>query len=150
MHASTAVVAAVRQFFTFQTEVGVENNAPTVHMFGDHFPQLFAQFMRARQQTERFDVAPLNYLHVPVAALAVAGLGFALLFRRRLKIAPEAAALCLVILLALAANAAICGVFSHPVDRYQSRVVLLAPLAIALLIAQRLRADQTALGPPAI
>jgi hypothetical protein len=106
--------------------------------------------MRARQQAERFDVAPLNYLHMPVAALAVAGLGLALLFRRRLRIAPEAAALCLVILLALAANAAICGVFSHPVDRYQSRVVLLAPLGIALLIAQRRRADQTASGPPAI
>ena len=150
MHASTAVVAAVRQFFTFQTEVGVENNAPTVHMFSDHFPQLFAQFMRARQQAERFDVAPLNYLHVPVAALAVAGLGLALLFRRRLKIAPEAVALCLVILLALAANAAICGVFSHPVHRYQSRVVLLAPLAMALLIAQRRRADQTVFGPPTI
>ena len=150
MHASTAIVAAVTQFFTFRTEVGVEDNAPTVNMFAGHFPQLFAQFMRARQQAERFDVAPLNYLHVPVAALAVAGLVLALLFRRRLKIAPEAAALCLVILLALAANAAICGVFSHPVDRYQSRVVLLAPLAMALLIAQRRRADQTVLGPPAI
>ena len=148
MHASTAVAAAVTQFFTFQTEVGVEDNAPTVNMFADHFPQLFAQFMRARQQAERFDVAPLNYLHMPVAALAVAGLGLALLFRRRLKIAPEAAALCLVILLALAANAAICGVFSHPVDRYQSRVVLLAPLGMALLIAQRRRADQ--MGTPAI
>jgi len=150
MHASTAIVAAVTQFFTFRTEVEVEDNAPTVNMFAGHFPQLFAQFMRARQQAERFDVAPLNYLHVPVAALAVAGLVLALLFRRRLKIAPEAAALCLVILLALAANAAICGVFSHPVDRYQSRVVLLAPLAMALLIAQRRRADQTVLGPPAI
>ena len=104
--------------------------------------------MRARQQAEPFDVAPLNYLHVPVATLSVAGLGIALLFRRRLEIVPEAAALCLVILLALAANAAICGIFSHPVDRYQSRVVLLAPLAMALLIAQRRRADQPASGPP--
>jgi hypothetical protein len=150
MHASTAIVAAVTQFFTFRTEVSVEDNAPTVNMFAGHFPQLFAQFMRARQQAERFDVAPLNYLHVPVAALAVAGLVLALLFRRRLKIAPDAAALCLVVLLALAANAVICGVFSHPVDRYQSRVVLLAPLAMALLIAQQRRADQTDLGPPAI
>ncbi len=148
MNVSTAVVAGVTQFFTFQTEVGVEDNAPTVNMFGHHFPNLFAQFMRARQQAEPFDVAPLNYLHVPVATLSVAGLGIALLFRRRLKIVPEAAALCLVILLALAANAAICGIFSHPVDRYQSRVVLLAPLAMALLIAQRRRADQPASGPP--
>jgi hypothetical protein len=94
MHASTAVVAAVTQFFTFQTDVEVENNDPTVNMFYVHFPHLFAQFMRARQQAdESFDVAPLNYLHLPVAALSVASLGLALLFRRRLKIAPEAAAL---------------------------------------------------------
>jgi len=149
-HVSTAIVAAITQFFTFQTEVGVDNNDPTVYMFAEHFPQLFAQFMRARQQAERFDVALLNYLHVPIAALSVAGLGVALLFRRRLKITPEAAALCLVILLALTANAAICGVFSHPVDRYQSRLVLLAPLAMALLIAQRRRADQAVSRPPAI
>jgi hypothetical protein len=150
MHVSTAVVAAITQFFAFQTEVDVQDNAPTVHMFADHFSQLSAQFMRARQQAEHFDVALLNYLHVPVAAVAVAGIGLALVFRRRLKIAPEAAALCLVILLALAANAAICGIFSHPVDRYQSRVVLLAPLAMALLFAQWRRANHTVLGPSAI
>jgi hypothetical protein len=142
MHASTAAVAAVKQLFTFQTEVGVNDNSPTIRMFGDHFPQLFEKFMRARQQAEHFDVAPLNYLHVPVAALAIAGLGLALLSGRRLKIAPEAVALCLVILLALAANAAICGIFSHPVGRYQSRLVLLAPLAMALVVAQQRRADR--------
>jgi peptidoglycan/LPS O-acetylase OafA/YrhL len=118
-------------------------------MFGEHFPRLFAQFMRARQQADRFDVAPLNYLHVPVAALAIAGIAGALIFRRRLNIAPEAAALCLTILLALAANAAICGIFAHPVDRYQSRLVLLAPLAVALLIAQRQHAGlNRRLGSP--
>jgi hypothetical protein len=138
MHTSTAAVAAIKQFFTFQTEIGVENNAPTVDMFAGHFPHLFAQFMRARQQAEHFDVARLNYLHVPVAVLAIAGLGVALL-GGRLKMPPETVALCLVILLALAANAAICGVFSHPVNRYQSRVVLLAPLAMALLIVQSRR-----------
>jgi peptidoglycan/LPS O-acetylase OafA/YrhL len=149
LHATTAVTAAVSQFFTFQTEIGVDNNAPTVHMFGEHFPRLFAQFMRAREQADRFDVAPLNYLHVPVAALAIAGIAGALIFRRRLNIAPEAAALCLTILLALAANAAICGIFAHPVDRYQSRLVLLAPLAVALLIAQRQHAGlNRRLGSP--
>jgi hypothetical protein len=148
IHTSTAVAAAVRQFFTFQTEVGVENNAPTVQMFNDHFPQLFAQFMRARQQAQRFDVAPLNYLHVPIAAIAIAGLVIAMPFRHRLNVTPEAAALCLVILLALAANAAICGVFSHPVDRYQSRIVLLAPLAVVLLIVQRRRTSTSGRSLP--
>ena len=85
MHASTAAAAAVKQLFTFQTEIGVNDNSPTIRMFGDHFTQLFAEFMRARQQSEHFDVALLNYLHVPVAALAIVGLGLALLFGRRLK-----------------------------------------------------------------
>ncbi|HSP49968.1 MAG TPA: hypothetical protein VLN61_07260 [Pseudolabrys sp.] len=150
LHTTTAVTAAVTQFFSFRTEVGVDNNAPTTYMFSVHFPQLFAQFMRARQQADRFNVAPLNYLHVPIAALAIAGIAGALIFRRRLKIAPEAAALCLTILLALAANAAICGIFSHPVDRYQSRLVLLAPLAVALLIARQRGAawERRLVSPP--
>jgi hypothetical protein len=151
MHAETAAIAVLTQLISFQTEVGVDDNLPTIRMIGDHFPQLFDALMSARQQAERFNVAPLNYLHVPVAALAIAGLGFALLFRRRWKIAPEAAALCLVILLALAANAIICGVFSHAVDRYQSRLVLLAPLAVGLMVAQRWRAGSLkalAAAPP--
>jgi hypothetical protein len=140
MHATTAATAVFTQLISFQTEVGVDDNLPTIRMIGDHFPQLFDALMSARQQAERFNVAPLNYLHLPVAALAIAGLVLALSFRRWLNIAPEAAALCLTILLALAANAAICGIFSHAVDRYQSRLVLLAPLTIALLMAQRSRA----------
>jgi hypothetical protein len=144
MHASTAVTAAVTQFFSFQTEVGVDNNGPTIYMFGEHFPNFFTQFLSARQQKDRFDVGPLNYLHVPVAGLSILALGLALTFRRRLILSDETAALCLTILLALAANATICGVFSHPVDRYQSRLVLLAPFAVAILIAQRQRAMSAA------
>jgi len=146
MHASTAVIAAATQFLTFQTEIDVDDNAPTLNMFRFHFPKLFAELMLARQQAGGFDVEPLNYLHVPVAALSVVGLVLALLFRRRLKIAPQAAALCLVILLALAANAAICGVFAHPADRYQSRLVLLAPLAVTFLIVDWRRTTRLSLA----
>jgi len=149
MQISTALVDAATQFLTFRTEIDDNNNAPTIKMFYVHFPHLFARFMRARQQTQTLDVTPLNYLHWPVAAVSLAGLGVALLLRRRLKIAPEAAALCLVILLALAANAAICGFFSDPTDRYQSRLVWLAPLAMALLIAHWRSAERTASASPA-
>ena len=75
-------------------------------------------------------------------------MALALIARRRLKIAPELAALCLTILLALAANAAICGIFSHPVDRYQSRLVPLAPFAVALLIARRRLSSGRRLSDP--
>ena len=139
-HAGTAIAATLKQFVAFQTEVSVADNEPTIVTLADRTPQLFAQFMRARQQAEHFNMTPLNLLHVPLAALAIAGLVGGLIWQRRLKITPELAALCLTILLALAANAAICGIFSHPVDRYQSRLVPLAPLAMALLIARRQRA----------
>jgi hypothetical protein len=144
-HVSTAVAATLRQFLAFRTEVSIFDNEPTISTFADRTPQLFPQFMNARQQTEHFDVGPLNFLHVPFAALAITGLVGAIILQRRLKIAPEIAALCRTILLALAANAAICGVFSHPVDRYQSRLVPLAPFAMALLLTSRWRPGH--LGP---
>jgi len=49
-------------------------------------------------------------------------------------------------LLALAANAAICGVFAHPADRYQSRLVLLAPLAVTFLIVDWRRTTRLSLA----
>lgn len=138
-HVATALTATFSQFVSFRTEVSMRDNEPTIATFGHRFPALYPRFMKARQQDAKFNLAPLNWLYVPFAALGIAGIGAALLWRRRLAVAPELAALCLTILLALAANAAICGIFSHPVDRYQSRLVPLAPLAVALLIAQRRR-----------
>jgi hypothetical protein len=143
MHLNSAANAALSQFATFATEISIRDNDPTVSVFKDDIPQLLPQLMSARQQNDGIDAGLLNWLHVPVAALAVAGVGMALIFRRRLSVRPELTALCLTIMLALAANAAICGIFSHPVDRYQSRLMPLVPLAIALLIASR---RQTSLG----
>jgi hypothetical protein len=136
-HVVTAVKATLQQFIKFGTELSIHDNAPTFWSFGEHIPQLLPALMSARQQAERFNVKPLNMLHIPVAFVAIAGLFLALAMRRRWTLAPQAAALCLAVLLALAANAAICGVFSHPVDRYQGRLVLLAPFAIAVLLARR-------------
>jgi hypothetical protein len=139
LHITSAASAALEQFVTFKTEVSTRDNDPTIGMFKDNIPQLVPQLMSARQQNDGIDAGLLNWLHVPVAALAIAGVGVALIFRRRLSVRPELTALCLTIVLALAANAAICGIFSHPVDRYQGRLVPLAPLAIALVIASRRR-----------
>lgn len=137
MHAQTAMAATVKQFVTFKTEVSVWDNAPAIGTFADHVPQLLPRLMAARQQSENFSMAAPNRLHVPFAGLAIIGMVAALVFRRRLKLTPELTALCLTVLLALAVNAAISGIFSHPVDRYQSRLVLLAPFVLALLAARR-------------
>lgn len=137
MHATTAVQAAVSQFFSFETEVGIDDNEPTHWAVREFTPRLYPAFIAARQQAEPFDVGPLNRLHLPVAYLSLAAMALAIIFRRRLGISSEAHALCLTLFAALAANAVICGVFSHPVDRYQSRLVLLAPFVVAMILARR-------------
>lgn len=139
MHAAAAALATLEQFAKFKTEISFENNEPTFETFREDAPDLLAPLMQARQQTAPFDVAALNIVHVPVAALSIAALAAVFMFRRRLGLTPDVTALCLSILLALAINAAVCGVFSHPVDRYQSRLVVLAPFALALAFAAHRR-----------
>jgi hypothetical protein len=108
------------------------------------FPQEYPRYLAARQQTAQLApvFAALQPLHVAVgwAALlgALAGLAWAL-------VGPWSAGLALVAAAALAAlgNAAITGMLSMPHDRYQSRVMPLLVLAVALwlapLLAARLR-----------
>jgi hypothetical protein len=62
-----------------------------------------------------------------------------LLLRRRFDLSPQMVALCATVLLALLVNAAVCGTFSHAAERYQSRLISLAPLAMMILIARRRR-----------
>jgi len=138
-HLATAIDAAIAQFFAFETEVGVDDNQPTYAAIEEFVPRLYPAFLAARQQTDHFDVSPVNRLHLPVGYLAIAVLALAMIFHRRLGLSPQARALGLTLFAALAANAVICGVFSHPVDRYQSRLVLLVPFAAAVVIMLALR-----------
>jgi hypothetical protein len=141
MHATAAAADTMEQFISFQTEVSVANNEPTLETFADRVPQLFPKLMGARQQNGRINVSALNLVHVPLAALAIAGLACALIFRRRLHVAPELNAFFLTVMLSLCINAAVCALLSHSVDRYQSRLVPLAVFAMALLVADRWHAS---------
>jgi len=139
LHLKAAIVATVSQFLTFQTETALNDNQPAVEALAELTPQLRNQLMNARQQSERLVVDALNLLHLPVAALSIDGIALVVMARRRLRLDREHGALCLTVLMALFLNAAICGVFSHPVDRYQSRLVWLAPFAFALALAAQMR-----------
>jgi hypothetical protein len=143
-HLRAAIAATAQQLIKFKTEVNGTDNAPTIGMFKEHTPALYPAFMQARQQTPGFDVSALNAVHVPAAALAILALAMALVLRRRIGLPEPLAALAVTLALALCANAAICGVFSHPVDRYQSRLVWLAVLAVAMVIATSGRARSPA------
>jgi hypothetical protein len=140
-HFSTAISATLEQFVSFKTELATDrdDNSHTIGTFERRLPQRVPQLMAARQQSGRFDVAPLNYIHVPFAALSMLGLAAALVFCRRLGLSQQAITLAVTVFAALVINAAVCGVFSHPADRYQSRLVPLAPLALMIALISRKR-----------
>jgi len=139
-HFTTAVHAALLQLVSFKTEVAflAGENAYTIGTIRDRLPSLYPALMAARQQAAPFNVAPLNLIHVPVAALSILGLAAVLIWRRRFP--DRIIALAATVLLALIINAAVCGVFSHAAERYQSRLVPIAPLAFMIIALGRRRA----------
>jgi hypothetical protein len=96
-------------------------------------PDSYPRFIAARQQNERFDFTWLNFVHIPVFILSTAALPvFVGLAGTRVR--RSVASLALFVLFAFLANAAICGVFASPHDRYQSRLVPLAVLTVAIAV----------------
>jgi hypothetical protein len=139
LHLTAAVGDIFGQLTSFQTEISLDDNLPTIGAIAEWTPQLSPQLMAARQQNGRIDIDTLNLVHVPAAALAMIGLVGALVFRRRLKLPPDLNALALVVVMSLVVNAAICAICSHPVDRYQSRLTPLALFAMSLLAIEAWR-----------
>jgi hypothetical protein len=136
-----AVAHSAEQFVSFATAITADNdrNFHVIWTFKDYLPALYPALMEARQQNGGLDVKPLNWIHIPAGSLAMLGLAAVLLWRRRLDLPPQAAALAATVLLALIVNAAVCGVFSHASNRYQSRLMPLAPLAMMIVLVGRRR-----------
>ena len=112
-----------------------EDHHDTRGILADLLPGMAPSFKAARQQQDQvtqelFD--RLNLIHLPVALASVfALLPLALLCLRAGR--HDLAALALFVFLALLGNAFICGALSNPHDRYQSRLVWLAPLVVAMI-----------------
>ncbi|MGD9946902.1 MAG: hypothetical protein AB7U29_00325 [Desulfobulbus sp.] len=101
-------------------------------------PRIAPAFTHARQQQEELTpklLAGWNRLHIPVAlasmALLLPIIWWGLRTDRR-----SLAGFALFILVALLGNAFICGALSNPHDRYQSRLIWLAPLVVLLALAE--------------
>jgi hypothetical protein len=139
MHVTNAIHHVGDQLVSFATEISTDHgeNAHTTYTFREYLPQLYPALMTTRQLTGRLDVTPLNFIHIPAGALSILGLAGLLVFRRRLDLPPQAVALAATVLLALLVNAAVCGVFSHAAERYQSRLMPLATFAVMTLLVRR-------------
>jgi len=97
-------------------------------------PWVLPRHDAARQQVEAIDLTSWSdRVVVPVAVTASVALPMLAVFMWRQHCRQEAV-LATMLFLLLVGNATICGVISSPNDRYQARLVWLAPLAIGLTI----------------
>jgi hypothetical protein len=142
LHVRKAVRESVLQFFQFKTGDGIEPQLRTLEpQFKQLIPAQMPAYLAARQQHARFRYKPLNLIHVPVAAMSI--LGVAALLRHAVGRRRWGEGLLpALVLLGLVGNAIICGTFSNPHDRYQSRVIWLPTLVVLLAVARNRRALQ--------
>ncbi|MBW8707704.1 MAG: hypothetical protein JF627_00270, partial [Alphaproteobacteria bacterium] len=140
MHWRAAVYDSLLQFLQFKTGDGIE---PQLSILEPNFrrmiPGQLPAYLKARQQHGLIRFKVLNLIHVPVGAMTVLGL-LVLLQHAGLRRAWDRASLPALVLLGLVGNAIICGTFSNPHDRYQSRLIWLPALVVLLAVARDRRA----------
>jgi hypothetical protein len=135
-HIERAAALTVEQFF--DTGVGGSMEPITSsHLrwtLRRYAPYVLPRYDSARQQAETIDLTFWSdWVVVPVAIAGSFSLPVltVLSWRRHFR---QEALLGTMLFLTLIGNAAICGVISSPNDRYQARLVWLAPLAIGLMV----------------
>jgi hypothetical protein len=142
MHLRLAVYDSMLQFLMFKTGDGIEPQEWVLEPgFKRMIPRQVNAYLGARQQRGQLRFKTLNLVHVPVGAMSVLGL-LLLLQHAGLRRNWSRATLPALVLVGLVGNAIICGTFSNPHDRYQSRVIWLPTLVLLLAMARDRRALQ--------
>jgi hypothetical protein len=148
----TAATATARQLIDVRTGEGVVNSIWHTYAIVDRYrPSLVPEMRAARQQRGEINFTLINRVHYPVALaclLLLPLIGGYMLRRPEMRELGELATVCL---LALLANAFVCGTLSNPHDRYGARVIWLAVTAAAIaavrLYEERRRLRTAALAP---
>ncbi|MBN9589750.1 MAG: hypothetical protein BGN85_10560 [Alphaproteobacteria bacterium 64-11] len=142
LHVRAAIDDSVRQMLMFRTGDGIEPQEWVLEPeFKRMIPRQLNAYLGARQQKGLLRFHTLNLVHVPVGAISV--LGLLLLIQHSWVLRRwDRGTLPALVLLALMGNAIICGTFSNPHDRYQSRVIWLPTLVLVLALARDRRALQ--------
>jgi hypothetical protein len=136
-NAELAARDALQQFTVFYTGDQIEPQQWILFTdFHKFIPDQLPAYGTARQQKGRIDFHLINLVHVPVGWLVLVLLAAGFVFALK-RADDKAAPLLGFILVALIGNALICGVFSNPHARYQSRLIWVPAFALALLAADR-------------
>lgn len=135
-----------QQLVKVATGDGLDEHHPATRgVFTGMLTATAPEYTQARQQQGELSVIlfqTMNRIHVPMALGAVMILPLAGIYwtcRRR----HDLGLLVVFILTALTGNAFICGALSNPHDRYQSRLIWIALLAVNLLITAWLQQAKT-------
>lgn len=127
---------SLRQYFMVRSGDGVEPQEWVLGpLFRGFMPWQYKAYLTAHQQRGKLHFAAVNVVHVTLALAAQLWLATVLwraVKRRRWNLATLPA----FVLLALIGNAMVCGLFSGPHDRYQSRLAWV-PCLIVLLTARQ-------------
>jgi hypothetical protein len=140
MQIETAAIATWRQLIDVHTGEGV---LPTIwHTYGiigRYAPQLARPMLAARQQQGEFHFTTINDVQYPLALASMALLPLILLAARYKNVPAglgELDELTATVILALLANAFVCGALSNPHDRYGARMVWLAVFVVMLALVR--------------
>jgi hypothetical protein len=126
-----AVAATARQLVMVNTGYGVSTEVwHTYGMIVTYAPQMEPAMSAAHQQNHDLSFTALNRVHVPVAYLAMLLLVGMITLRHERTF--HLRRLTCTVILALMANAFVCGALSNPHDRYGARMVWLAVLVVLL------------------
>jgi hypothetical protein len=131
------LLPALVQFTMMRTGDGIAPQQWVLDPEFRHFmPKQIAAYHAARQQQDVVRFKAVNVVHVTIAFLSLFWLG--LILRRAIRQKRwNQAVLPAYVFLALIGNALVCGIFSGPHDRYQSRIVWLAVAVLLLLVRPR-------------
>ncbi|HVZ28408.1 MAG TPA: hypothetical protein VG798_07100, partial [Rhizomicrobium sp.] len=147
MQVKAALYDSVLQFFEFRTGDGIESQKnilwPDIKKVA---PSELSAYAKARQQTQKLRFQTLNMIHVTVGMLSLLGVAM-LLNHALLRGRWGDMTLPGLVLLGLVGNAIICGTFSNPHDRYQSRLMWLPALVLLLARAKDPHALEPDEGP---
>ncbi len=136
-HLKAALVDTILQFGMFRTGDQIEPQE-WVLLLPMHklIPAQMSAYMNARQQQGQIHFLAIVSIDEAVGVLSLIGLIF-LMHRTAKERTWNEFLLPAFVLVALIGNAAICGTFSGPHDRYQSRVIWLPTFVLALEAARR-------------
>jgi hypothetical protein len=135
---------SLRQFFMVRTGDGITPCEWVLNSgFAHYMPQQVRAYLNARQQDGLIRFDGINVVQVPLILGSLIWLA-AVLRTACQRRQWSRATLPAFVFLALIGNALVCGMFSGPHDRYQSRIVWIAPFALLLTergtLARRLSA----------